>query len=173
MASRKTSYYDTYVDGNTVRTIETLPQEEPAVRRKKRRQAKVHYSVLYKEKTRTHALYAAFLTCIMGLLVFGCVRYLQIQSRVTASMENINKLESTLNDLKAENDAEYNRVMSSVDLETVRKIATEELGMVYADENQVVLYDSKDTDYVRQYQDVPKTSAESGVKSKAAALFGK
>ena len=33
MASRKTSYYDTYVDGNTVRTIETLPQEEPAVRR--------------------------------------------------------------------------------------------------------------------------------------------
>ena len=109
----------------------------------------------------------------MGLLVFCCVRYLQIQSRVTASMENINKLESTLNDLKAENDAEYNRVMSSVDLETVRKIATEELGMVYADENQVVLYDSKDTDYVRQYQDVPKTSAESGVKSKAAALFGK
>ena len=164
MASRKTSYYDTYVDGNTVRTIETLPQEEPAVRRKKRRQAKVHSAVRYKQKTRT---------CIMGLLVFGCVRYLQIQSRVTASMENINKLESTLNDLKAENDAEYNRVMSSVDLETVRKIATEELGMVYADENQVVLYDSKDTDYVRQYQDVPKTSAESGVKSKAAALFGK
>ena len=119
MASRKTSYYDTYVDGNTVRTIETLPQEEPAVRRKKRRQAKVHSAVRYKQKTRTHALYAAFLTCIMGLLVFGCVRYLQIQSRVTASMENINKLESTLNDLKAENDAEYNRVMSSVDLETV------------------------------------------------------
>lgn len=109
MASRKTSYYDTYVDGNTVRTIETLPQEEPAVRRKKRRQAKVHSAVRYKQKTRTHALYAAFLTCIMGLLVFGCVRYLQIQSRVTASMENINKLESTLNDLKAENDAEYNR----------------------------------------------------------------
>ena len=99
MASRKTSYYDTYVDGNTVRTIETLPQEEPAVRRKKRRQAKVHSAVRYKQKTRTHALYAAFLTCIMGLLVFGCVRYLQIQSRVTASMENINKLESTLNDL--------------------------------------------------------------------------
>ena len=144
MASRKTSYYDTYVDGNTVRTIETLPQEEPAVRRKKRRQAKVHSAVRSKQKTRTHALYAAFLTCIMGLLVFGCVRYLQIQSRVTASMENINKLESTLNDLKAE-----------------------------TDENQVVLYDSKDTDYVRQYQDVPKTSAESGVKSKAAALFGK
>lgn len=43
--------------------------------------------------------------------------------------------------------------------------------MVYADENQVVLYDSKDTDYVRQYQDVPKTSAESGVKSKAGSTF--
>lgn len=173
MASGKTSYYDTYVDGNTIRTIETLPQEEPAARRKKRRQAKVHSAVRYKQNARTHAIYAVFLTCIMGLLVFGCVRYLQIQSRVTASMENINNLESTLNDLKAENDAEYNRVMSSVDLETVRRIATEELGMVYADENQVVLYDSKDTDYVRQYQDVPETSAESGVRSKAAALFGK
>ncbi|WNV57026.1 hypothetical protein RJD28_12070 [Oscillospiraceae bacterium NTUH-002-81] len=40
MASRKTSYYDTYVDGNTVRTIETLPQEEPAVRRKKEKTGK-------------------------------------------------------------------------------------------------------------------------------------
>lgn len=173
MASRKTSYYETYVDGNTVRTIETLPQEEPAVRRKKRRQAKVHSAAIYKQKARTHAMYAAFLTVIVGMLVFGCVRYLQMQSRVTASMDNINKLESTLNSLKAENDAEYNRVMSSVDLETIRKIATEELGMVYADEDQVVLYDSKDTDYVRQYQDVPKTSTESNTKSKAAALFGK
>ena len=47
MASRKTSYYDTYVDGNTVRTIETLPQEEPAVRRKREdRQRYIPLSVI-------------------------------------------------------------------------------------------------------------------------------
>ena len=63
--------------------------------------------------------------------------------------------------------------MSSVDLESIRKTAMEELGMVYASEDQVVLYDSKSTDYVRQYQDVPKNSEDESVKSKAAALFGK
>ena len=167
------AYYETYVDGNTVRKIEAVPE-----RTKSRRVQYHNRAVKRVEETREKALkvnigYVLFLALATGLLLVGCVRYLQIQASVTATMKSINAKESELSDLKAENDAEYNRVMSSVDLESIRKTAMEELGMVYASEDQVVLYDSKSTDYVRQYQDVPKNSEDESVKSKAAALFGK
>ena len=77
-------------------------------------------------------------------------------------MKNIAALESQLTDLKQENDDEYNRVVTSVDLEKIRDIAINELGMVYAQEDQVVLYDSEGSDYVRQYADIPEE--ESGLK---------
>ncbi len=166
------AYYQTYVDGNTVRKIEAVPADHG--RRKEHREQVSSQT----RKTREKALqinigYALFLTAIMGLLLFGCVGYLQIQARVTATMKSINAKESELSDLRAENDAEYNRVVASVDLESVRQIAMEELGMVYASEDQVVLYDSKDTDYVRQYQDVPTDSEGNSIQSKAAAIFGR
>ena len=78
-----------------------------------------------------------------------------------------------LNALNSEVLDDLGAALDGVDLESIRKTAMEELGMVYASEDQVVLYDSKSTDYVRQYQDVPKNSEDESVKSKAAALFGK
>ena len=58
--------------------------------------------------------------------------------------------------LRTENDDEYNRVLSSVDLNQIRKTAIEELGMVYAGADQVVFYDSHTNDYVRQYGEIPQ-----------------
>lgn len=45
--------------------------------------------------------------------------------------------------------------MKDVDLEEIRRIATEELGMTYAAKDQVVLYESEESDYVRQYEEIP------------------
>ena len=70
-------------------------------------------------------------------------------------MENIAELESQLSDLKIENDAEYSRATSSIDLEEMKRIAMEELGMVYADKEQVVIYEDKEAEYFRQYEDIP------------------
>lgn len=71
-------------------------------------------------------------------------------------MKNIAALESQLAELKTENDDEYNRVVTSVDLEQIRDIAINELGMVYADQDQVILYDGEGSDYVKQYADIPE-----------------
>ena len=117
--------------------------------------------------------YAMFLTAIMSLLLFGCIKYLQIQASVTSSMKHINAMESQISDLRADNDAEYNRVMMTENLEEIRRIAIEELGMVYASESQVVLFTGKDTDFVRQYEDVPAGTGEIEIQSKAASLFGR
>ena len=58
--------------------------------------------------------------------------------------------------LKAENDALETRINTSIDLDYIYKVATEELGMVYANRNQVRLYDKTESEYVRQYEDIPK-----------------
>ena len=41
-------------------------------------------------------------------------------------------------------------------LDHVYQVATEELGMVYAGKDQVLLYDKTESEYVRQNEDIPK-----------------
>lgn len=57
--------------------------------------------------------------------------------------------------MKLANDTKYDETMASVDLEKIKDIAINELGMVYAEQGQIINYNSQDGDYVRQYEDVP------------------
>ena len=54
-----------------------------------------------------------------------------------------------------QNDSAYNRIVSSVDLEWVKDVAMNEMGMVYASDRQMRTYDSTQSDYVKQYQEIP------------------
>ena len=54
-----------------------------------------------------------------------------------------------MNTLKLSNDEEYSRITRSIDLEEIKRIAIGELGMTYAQEGQIVLYDNAGTDYMR------------------------
>ena len=47
------------------------------------------------------------------------------------------------------------RINTSLDLDYVYRVATEELGMVYPNKNQVILYNKTESEYVRQYEDIP------------------
>jgi len=89
---------------------------------------------------------------------------MMFQSDITNKISNIATLESQLADLKSDNDEAYGRVTRSVDLEYVKQVAIGELGMVYASEDQVVLYESTEDDYVRQYADIP-SDEKSGLSS--------
>ena len=65
-------------------------------------------------------------------------------------------LEKEIETLKTNNDALETRIETSVDLDYVYQVATEELGMVYANKDQVRLYNKTESEYVRQYEDIPK-----------------
>ncbi|MFQ9511096.1 MAG: hypothetical protein ACLRZ7_09340 [Lachnospiraceae bacterium] len=65
------------------------------------------------------------------------------------------KLETEYNQLVSDNDALKAKIDASVDLNYIFKVATEELGMVYPSKDQVVNYDRVESEYVRQYEDVP------------------
>lgn len=90
------------------------------------------------------------------MTLWACVNCLQLQAENTRSVQNIAALENQLSGLITENDDAYNRLVSSIDLNAIREQAINELGMVYAGSNQVVLYDGQANDYVRQYGEVPK-----------------
>ncbi len=120
---------------------------KPAVSRKTRRN---------REKALQINLgYVAFLTAAAVATLFVCVRFLKLQAESTAYLKTVTSLESQLATLKMDNDADYERTISSVDLDEIKDIAINELGMVYADEGQVITYDSQSGDYVRQYEEVP------------------
>ena len=104
------------------------------------------------------------------MVLWSCVNYLQLQAETTSRMKNIASLETQLESLRKENDDHYTRIMTSVDLDYIRDVAINELGMVYAGSDQVVLYDNGTDDYVRQNEDIP--SDHSSLKDKVLGKDG-
>lgn len=79
-----------------------------------------------------------------------------MQSSITTKVKEIASVEKEIENLKAQNDALETRIKTSVDLDYVYKVATEELGMVYANKDQVRLYNKTESEYVRQNENIPK-----------------
>ncbi len=143
----------TYIQGNTVRklnvqeTAEELPKKKLSHAARKNRDKAVYMNMGY-------VVFLSVALVMAGTILIG---YIKLQYEITSSVKNISKLESQLNNMKLDNDEEYNRVLASVDLEEIKKIAMNELGMKYANKGQIVVVDGEESDYVRQYTDLPKS----------------
>ena len=141
-----------YVQGNVVRRsdaareLEGRPQKKISNTARRNRERAKHMS----------AGYVLFLC--MALVVTGIIltNYIGLQSDITNSVKHISSLEKQLNDLKLANDEEYSRITSSVNLEEIRRIAIQELGMQYAQEGQIISFESQNNDYVKQMADIPQ-----------------
>ena len=79
-----------------------------------------------------------------------------MSAKVTSSQEAVAELNTKTIDLKADNDDYERRIERSVNIDEIRRIAMEELGMVYPSKDQIVNYDYEESDFVRQYSDVPQ-----------------
>jgi cell division protein FtsL len=100
-------------------------------------------------------VFASFLGMAVVATLAACCLLLSMQAKVTNQSDTITTLQAQIENLEEENDAYETRINDSIDLEAIRDIAINELGMVYPSEGQVVYYDMVESDYVRQYQDVP------------------
>ncbi|HIS30124.1 MAG TPA: hypothetical protein IAB44_01015 [Candidatus Limivivens intestinipullorum] len=152
---RRHSYQTrSYIDGNTVRRVQydqTVPRRQTQKRTRRNPQTR---------RARARALqmnfgYVAFLAAAGVASLFVSVNYLKLQATQATYRDQISAKESEYTELKMKNDEDYARVLSSVDLEYVRDVAINKLGMVYAAQGQVQTYDSQEGDFVRQYEDVP------------------
>lgn len=162
---RKVNRYQTEVYGNLARKnaeqAEYFPGEQADAGRsqRKRRQQAETLSIPY----------CIFLTVASVLTLVLGAYYLQQQALSTSQMKKIASLETELTEMKKVNADELNRIEASVNLEEIRDIAVNELGMVYATKENVVLYENVSQNYVNQYEEVPEeeeTLIKSIIKSK-------
>ncbi len=135
-----------YVYGNNAqvlelqRQIEEAPAKKPSVEVQKNRE----------KARRMNFGYMLFLGAALVASAYILVNYLQLQAELTNLTKTVAAKTSTLIDMKADNEEAYNRVVRSINLDEIRRVAISVLGMVYADETQIVVYESEPYDYMRQ-----------------------
>lgn len=151
-----------YVNGSTVRQLEAQPVRRERIDRTKiQEEQKKKRRRNAAKRNRERALhmsrgYVAFLTLCVGVVAFAAVALVQIQSQVTQRMEHIAALESQITDLKADNDARYKEIVTSVDLDYIKDVAMNQLGMQYATEDQIIYYSVENNNFMDQYSDIPE-----------------
>lgn len=159
-----------YIDGNTVRKMEAVPQrrsdevheelnrkqEQDREREERQRKARMAARRNQQKAMQMSPGYVAFLVIAMTAMAGVCSIYLQLQSEITTRMKNIASLESQVLDLKTDNDAVLKRINTSVDMEYVKNTAVNELGMIYPAEDQIRYFKVDAADYMNQYEDIPE-----------------
>jgi cell division protein FtsL len=145
--SRRRQY--SYTQGNTARKYDSRYVEVP----------QTEFRQITNYKVKPVPMNKGYIFVMAISIVLVCIvlmSYVKLQSEMTNHISNISSLESELNEKKLANDETYTKIMSSVDLEEIKSIAVNELGMKYAKEGQVIEYEGEGNDYVRQYSDIPE-----------------
>lgn len=145
--------YDSYVDGSAVRKL------QPATAKREHTRPVTRTGSARRNVVRAVPMNMGYIAVAAAAFVIVCcvlMSYIKLQSDITNHINSISQLESQLNEMKLANDETYTKIMSSIDLEEIKRIAVNELGMKYAKEGQVVQYTGEGNDYVRQYSEIPK-----------------
>ena len=151
-----------YVNGSTVRELHPQPEriqrpnKEELERIRKKKQRK---NAIRRNRERAMSMnkgYVAFLSVCVGLSAFAAFSLIQTQSDITQRMKRIAALESQLTEKRSLNDARYNEIITSVDLEHIKNVAINELGMSYATEDQIIRYKVEKSNFMDQYSDIPE-----------------
>ncbi|MCI7107563.1 MAG: cell division protein FtsL [Lachnospiraceae bacterium] len=150
-----------YVNGNTVRELEAPVRRDPRTRREMEevRRRKNRRNAARRNRQRAMEMnrgYVVFLTGCVLVTALTAVLFVQMQSQMTNHMRSVASLESQVVNLRADNDARYKEITTSVDLNHVKDVAINELGMTYPKEKQVVYYSIENNNFMDQYRDIPK-----------------
>ncbi len=138
-----------------------VPEEEIEEQRRRRaaeRRSQRRARARGRQALRMDLPYLMMLTVATVAALVICCSYISVQSGISATMRSIEKQEQELENLKNENDALQTSINTNIDLDHIYEVATKELGMVYADRSQVIHYKKTESEYVRQYEDIPGAS---------------
>jgi cytochrome c biogenesis factor len=153
-AQERKKYYTESISGNTVRKLKPAPGRIALVPAKENKQSIRHRKNL--DKARYMNLgYVLFLVGALMVTAITLSTYIGLQSDITNSVKQIARLERELNNIKLANDENYSRITNNIDLDHIRRVAIQELGMTYAKEGQIIAFAGNKSDYVRQLNSLP------------------
>lgn len=167
-------YYqrDNYVDGTTARKLQAVPDYadnsdydddyDYEVERRRREQTyqerirRERAQRRRREKTKTmDGASLVMLIVAVALTFYVSIQYIQVQTSMTQLSKSVAAKESEVAKMTKDNNAALEEISRAYDLSYVYKIATKELGMVFPNKDQVIRYNSRKSDYVKQFEEIP------------------
>ena len=144
-----------YEYGSTARQLNTAqPLRRDEETEESREQRKARQKQI-RRNNKINLMYTMVVASVAAVVFFICYQCLNVQAVAKANSDKIIELKSTLNSLKDDNDALESDINASIDYNALYDTAVNELGMVYPGKDQVITYNSKESEYVKQYKDVP------------------
>jgi cell division protein FtsL len=147
----------TYVDGNTVRQLNAVPnrREEERIEREKRRKRQLNPGNIAIPGVSVGNI--IFIACVSVVLIAVSASFINMQNKSVALKKQVVSLQTEIQEQKTLNNEKYEEILNGVDLAQIYKRATRKLNMVRAENNQVYKYKNKKSDMVKQYADIPGT----------------
>ncbi len=154
-----------YVYGNAVKKAEAAPSKRyspqivPHKKHRPAEQDKQEERARIRRINRNNRLNLVYTLAVSGIVVVMfaiCWQYLHVQAKVKENAATVHSLQKELTELTNKNDEMELDINANIDYDSLYKIATEELGMVYPERDQVITYEAGVSEYVKQYSDVPE-----------------
>ena len=144
-----------YQYGSAVRKLQTVPEvhtyeHERRIEERRQRRREI------RRNNRVNLVYTTVLAICATAVFAICYQYLNLQSDIKTNSTAVVELQNQLNSLKAENNSHESEINAGIDYNAIYDTAVNELGMVYPSRSQVIGYDSKESEYVKQYKDISK-----------------
>ena len=166
MAARKYNYYGYYereFDGNAVRERNRKLEKKREERRKENARATARENRAQASRLRKleKSLGINLFSCIMlvgaAVVMFTlCFKMIQLGNEIDTMDRAVVATQNNINDIRVSNNSAYQEINSKVDLKEVYRTATQDLGMVFASDNQIITYEDNEAAYVRQYKNIPE-----------------
>ncbi len=140
--------------GNTVRKPKTENRPRPYVFAVNQKTGEL---VLRKEKSPFLGEFpyvAAFAAAVIFVVLSYC-NYINLHAQAQCHVENISRLESEYYVLSEQNDLTEKQLFDMVDLGAVYDVASNELGMEPASQENVIIYDRSNSEYIFQTENIP------------------
>lgn len=144
-----------YFEGNTVRKLKAVPDYNREQHEYERRRQQVRRNTRKEYAMGIDLFSLLFLTAAIIITMYVCVEYLRVQSNITSMSKKIVSMETKVIEMKNHNEMTLEQVTGTIDLAHIYEVATNELGMVHANHNQVITYTNVKSNYVRQYGEIP------------------
>ena len=145
-----------YQYGSAVRKLQTVPEVHTYEHERRIEEQEQERRREIRRNNRVNLVYTTVLAICATAVFAICYQYLNLQSDIKTNSTAVVELQNQLNSLKAENNSHESEINAGIDYNAIYDTAVNELGMVYASRSQVIGYDSKESEYVKQYKDISK-----------------